>query len=175
MKALVIGSGGREHALAWKLGQSPKVSKVYVAPGNAGTALDAENVPISEKDFPALIDFCKKNDVELVVVGPEAPLSAGAVDAFAKAGIRAFGPNQKAARIEGSKVFCKEVLNKAFVPTAAAKAFDSAQDAYRYVDEGDEGGFVVKADGLAAGKGVIVAASQRRRRREFQSRGERSD
>ena len=160
MKALVIGSGGREHALAWKLGQSPKVSKVYVAPGNAGTALDAENVPISEKDFSALIDFCKKNDVELVVVGPEAPLSAGAVDAFAKAGIRAFGPNQKAARIEGSKVFCKEVLNKAFVPTAAAKAFDSAQDAYRYVDEGDEGGFVVKADGLAAGKGVVVASSK---------------
>ncbi|MBP5623180.1 MAG: phosphoribosylamine--glycine ligase, partial [Thermoguttaceae bacterium] len=160
MKALVIGSGGREHALAWKLGQSPKVSKVYVAPGNAGTALDAENVPIAEKDFPALIDFCKKNDVELVVVGPEAPLSAGAVDAFAKAGIRAFGPSQKAARIEGSKVFCKEVLNKAFVPTAAAQAFDSAQDAYRYVDEGDEGGFVVKAVGLAAGKGVVVASSK---------------
>ena len=160
MKALVIGSGGREHALAWKLGQSPKVSKVYVAPGNAGTALDAENVPIAEKDFPALIDFCKKNDVELVVVGPEAPLSAGAVDAFTKAGIRAFGPSQKAARIEGSKVFCKEVLNKAFVPTAAARAFDSAQDAYRYVDEGDEGGFVVKADGLAAGKGVVVASSK---------------
>ena len=88
MKVLVIGSGGREHALAWKLGQSPKVEKVYVAPGNAGTAQDAENVPISEKDFPELINFCKKNDVTFVVVGPEAPLTAGAVDAFAAAGIR---------------------------------------------------------------------------------------
>lgn len=160
MKVLVIGSGGREHALAWKLGQSPKVSKVYVAPGNAGTALDAENVPIAEKDFPALIDFCKENDVKLVVVGPEAPLSAGAVDAFTEAGVRAFGPSQKAAKLEGSKVFCKEVLNKACVPTARAQVFDNAEDAYRYVDEGDEGGFVVKADGLAAGKGVVVASSK---------------
>jgi phosphoribosylamine--glycine ligase len=160
MKVLVIGSGGREHALAWKLGQSPKVSKVYVAPGNAGTALDAENVSISEKDFPALIDFCKENDVKLVVVGPEAPLSAGAVDAFTEAGLRAFGPSQKAAKLEGSKVFCKEVLNKACVPTARAQVFDNAEDAYRYVDEGDEGGFVVKADGLAAGKGVVVASSK---------------
>lgn len=160
MKVLVIGSGGREHALAWKLGQSPKVSKVYVAPGNAGTALDAENVSIAEKDFPALIDFCKENDVKLVVVGPEAPLSAGAVDAFTEAGLRAFGPSQKAAKLEGSKVFCKEVLNKACVPTARAQVFDNAEDAYRYVDEGDEGGFVVKADGLAAGKGVVVASSK---------------
>ena len=127
MKVLVIGSGGREHALAWKLGQSPKVSKVYVAPGNAGTALDAENVSISEKDFPALIDFCKENDVKLVVVGPEAPLSAGAVDAFTEAGLRAFGPSQKAAKLEGSKVFCKEVLNKACVPTARAQVFDNAK------------------------------------------------
>lgn len=160
MKVLVIGSGGREHALAWKLGQSPKVSKVYVAPGNAGTALDAENVPIAEKDFPALIDFCKENDVKLVVVGPEAPLSAGAVDAFTEAGLCAFGPSQKAAKLEGSKVFCKEVLNKACVPTARAQVFDNAEDAYRYVDEGDEGGFVIKADGLAAGKGVVVASSK---------------
>lgn len=160
MKVLVIGSGGREHALAWKLGQSPKVSKVYVAPGNAGTAIDAENVPISEKDFPALIEFCKKNGVELVVVGPEAPLSAGAVDAFAAAGIRAFGPNKKAARIEGSKVFCKEVLTKAYVPTAACRVFDNAEDAYTYIDEGEETGYVVKADGLAAGKGVVVASNK---------------
>lgn len=160
MKVLVIGSGGREHALAWKLGQSPKVDKVYVAPGNAGTAIDAENVPISEKDFPALIEFCKKNDVELVVVGPEAPLSAGAVDAFTEAGIRAFGPNKKAARIEGSKVFCKEVLNKAYVPTAAAHSFDNAFDAYDFIDSSADEGFVVKADGLAAGKGVVVASSK---------------
>ncbi len=160
MKVLVLGSGGREHALAWKLGQSPKVSKVYVAPGNSGTALDAENVPISEKDFPALIQFCKKTGIDLVVVGPEAPLAAGAVDAFAQAGIRAFGPSKKAARIEGSKIFCKEVLNKACVPTARAQAFYSAQEGYRYVDEGEECGYVVKADGLAAGKGVVVAGSR---------------
>ena len=160
MKVLVIGSGGREHALAWKLGQSPKVEKVYVAPGNAGTAQDAENVPISEKDFPELINFCKKNDVTFVVVGPEAPLTAGAVDAFAAAGIRAFGPNKKAAQIEGSKVFCKEVLNKALVPTARAQVFDSAADAYEFIDEGRETGYVIKADGLAAGKGVVVASTK---------------
>lgn len=160
MKVLVIGSGGREHALAWKLGQSPKVEKVYVAPGNAGTAQDAENVPISEKDFPELINFCKKNDVTFVVVGPEAPLTAGAVDAFTAAGIRAFGPNKKAAQIEGSKVFCKEVLNKALVPTARAQVFDSAADAYEFIDEGRETGYVIKADGLAAGKGVVVASTK---------------
>ncbi|MBR6388431.1 MAG: phosphoribosylamine--glycine ligase [Thermoguttaceae bacterium] len=160
MKVLVIGSGGREHALAWKLGQSPKVEKVYVAPGNAGTAQDAENVPISEKDFPELINFCKKNDVTFVVVGPEAPLTAGAVDAFAAAGIRAFGPNKKAAQIEGSKVFCKEVLNRALVPTARAQVFDSAADAYEFIDEGRETGYVIKADGLAAGKGVVVASTK---------------
>ena len=160
MKVLVIGSGGREHALAWKLGQSPKVEKVYVAPGNAGTAQDAENVPISEKDFPELINFCKKNDVTFVVVGPEAPLTAGAVDAFTAAGIRAFGPNKKAAQIEGSKVFCKEVLNKALVPTARAQVFDSAADAYEFIDGGRETGYVIKADGLAAGKGVVVASTK---------------
>lgn len=160
MKVLVIGSGGREHALAWKLGQSPKVEKVYVAPGNAGTAQDAENVPISEKDFPELINFCKKNDVTFVVVGPEAPLTAGAVDAFAAAGIRAFGPNKKAAQIEGSKVFCKEVLNRALVPTARAQVFDSAADAYEFIDGGRETGYVIKADGLAAGKGVVVASTK---------------
>ncbi len=160
MNVLVIGSGGREHALAWKIGKSPRVEKVYVAPGNAGTAIDAENVPIAENDFPELIKFCKKNGVSLVVVGPEAPLSLGAVDAFEAAGIPAFGPNKKAARIEGSKVFCKEVLNKALVPTARASVFDNAQDAYDFIDESDEGGFVIKADGLAAGKGVIVAGSK---------------
>ncbi|MBQ9875011.1 MAG: phosphoribosylamine--glycine ligase [Thermoguttaceae bacterium] len=160
MNVLTLGSGGREHALAWKLAQSPKVDKVWVAPGNAGTAIDAENVPIPENDFPALIKFCKENDVSLVVVGPEAPLSAGAVDAFAEAGIRAFGPSKKAARIEGSKIFCKEVLNKALVPTARANVFDSAEDAYRYIDESEPGGFVIKADGLAAGKGVAVASTK---------------
>lgn len=156
MKVLVVGSGGREHALAWKLGRSPKVSKVYVAPGNAGTALDAENVAIDEKDFPALIKFAKENDVELTVVGPEGPLSAGLVDAFEAAGLKAFGPNKKAARMEGSKVFCKEVLNKAFVPTARSQAFETVSEALDYIYSGLETAFVVKADGLAAGKGVVV-------------------
>ena len=161
MKALVLGSGGRECALVWKLSQSPKVSEVYAAPGNAGTALYGVNVPIAETDFPALIDFCRKNDVSLVVVGPEAPLTLGAVDAFEKAGIRAFGPSAKAARIEGSKVFCKEVLNKALAPTARSRVFDNAEDAYRYINEGDDESCVVKADGLAAGKGVVVASSKK--------------
>ncbi len=160
MKVLVIGSGGREHALAWKLGRSPKVDKVYVAPGNAGTALDAENVSISEKDFPALIKFVKEKNVELVVVGPEAPLTVGAIDAFQANGIRAFGPNKKAAQIEGSKVFCKEVLNKALVPTARSQVFDNSADALQYVDESYDGNLVIKADGLAAGKGVVVCGSK---------------
>ncbi|MBP3556168.1 MAG: phosphoribosylamine--glycine ligase [Thermoguttaceae bacterium] len=158
MDILVVGSGGREHALAWKLAQSPKVSKVYVAPGNAGTAREAktENVAIGEKDFPALIAFAKEKKVAFTVVGPEAPLSAGLVDAFEAEGLKAFGPNQKAARLEGSKVFCKEVLNKALVPTARSQTFDNVRDATNFIYSGRESQFVVKADGLAAGKGVVV-------------------
>ncbi|MCF0234141.1 MAG: phosphoribosylamine--glycine ligase [Thermoguttaceae bacterium] len=161
MNILVVGSGGREHALAWKLGQSPKVSKVFVAPGNAGTAKDAENIPISETDFPALIKFAKENDVALTVVGPEAPLSAGIIDAFEAAGLKAFGPNKKAARLEGSKVFCKEVLNKALVPTARSQTFENSASAAAYIESSVDSGFVVKADGLAAGKGVIVCKSKK--------------
>lgn len=160
MNVLVVGSGGREHALAWKLSQSPNVDKVYVAPGNAGTAIDAENVPISEKDFPALIAFAKENRIGLTVVGPEAPLTAGLVDAFEAEGLRAFGPSKKAAQMEGSKVFCKEVLNRALVPTARSQAFDNSADAYDYVRSSDERGYVVKADGLAAGKGVVVCSTK---------------
>lgn len=159
MNILVVGSGGREHALAWKLKQSPKAETVYVAPGNAGTALDAVNVPIPEKDFPALIDFAQSHQVGLTVIGPEAPLSGGIVDAFEKAGLKVFGPNKKAAQLEGSKVFCKEVLTKAAVPTAMYRTFDNARDACAFLKDNKSVPFVVKADGLAAGKGVIVCST----------------
>lgn len=156
MNILVIGSGGREHALAWKLGQSPKVDRVFVAPGNAGTALDAENVAIKETDFPALIEFAKKNDVRLTVVGPEVPLTLGVVDAFEKAGLRVFGPNQKAAQMEGSKIFCKNILKLGNVPTAAFAEFRGEKAAVSWLYADRDLPVVVKADGLAAGKGVIV-------------------
>ena len=160
MKVLVIGSGGREHALAWKLSKSTKVSKVYVAPGNAGTALDAENVPIAEKDFDALIAFAREHAIDLTVVGPEAPLTAGLVDAFESAGLRAFGPNKTAAQMEGSKVFCKRVLNEANVPTARSHVFEEPEEANEYIQASSMTDFVVKADGLAAGKGVVVCSSK---------------
>lgn len=160
MNVLVVGSGGREHALAWKLKQSPNVAKVFVAPGNSGTASDAENVDISQNDFPALIKFAKENKIGLTVVGPEAPLTAGLVDAFAEEGLRAFGPTKKAARMEGSKIFCKEVLNRALVPTARYQTFDNSADAYDFIRCSQQDGYVVKAEGLAAGKGVVVCNSK---------------
>lgn len=156
MNVLVIGSGGREHALAWKLKQSPLADRVFVAPGNAGTAEDAENVPISEQDFAGLIRFAKANRVELTVVGPEAPLASGIVDAFRGEKLRIFGPTQAAAELEASKVFCKELLRRADVPTADFQVFSDAASAKRYLMEKEDMPLVVKADGLAAGKGVIV-------------------
>lgn len=157
---LVIGSGGREHALVWKLSKSPKVAQVYAAPGNAGTALDAINVPIKVNDFPALIDFAKNNKIDLTVVGPEVPLTLGIVDAFEKEGLRVFGPNKKAAQIEGSKIFCKEILHKGNVPTAQWRAFNKPETAIDYISNCPEAPLVVKVDGLAAGKGVIVCKSR---------------
>ncbi len=161
MKILVVGSGGREHALAWKLSQSSRVDTVYVAPGNAGTAIDAENVEIDPMDFPKLISFAKKQNVQLTVVGPEAPLAAGIVDAFQGEGLRIFGPTKAAAQLEASKVFCKHVLRQADVPTADFQVFRDADSAMRYIKERfpyekDKVHMVVKADGLASGKGVIV-------------------
>jgi len=161
MNILIIGGGGREHALAWKLGQSPRVDRVFVAPGNAGTAADAENVPIAESDFPALIAFAKENRVGLTVVGPEAPLAAGIVDAFQAEKLRIFGPGKDAAQLEGSKVFCKNLLHSADVPSADYRVFRDHESARRYVtdrypDENQSAPLVVKADGLAAGKGAIV-------------------
>ncbi|REJ68574.1 MAG: phosphoribosylamine--glycine ligase [Planctomycetota bacterium] len=156
MNVLVVGSGGREHALAWKLAQSPRADRVFVAPGNAGTAQDAENVDIPADDIERLIKFAKENKVALTVVGPEAPLCAGISDAFAAEGLRVFGPSHDAAQLEGSKVFCKKLLRRADVPTADYRSFRTAESAITYLQERESGSVVVKADGLAAGKGVMV-------------------
>jgi phosphoribosylamine--glycine ligase len=156
MKVLVIGGGGREHALAWKIGASPRVDRVFVAPGNAGTAADAENVDIADTDVPKLVAFAKQNQIDLAVVGPEASLAAGIVDALGNAGIRAFGPDKRAAELEASKVFCKNLLRHADVPTADFRTFRDAASAAAYLTERDDVPCVVKADGLAAGKGVVV-------------------
>jgi len=158
MKVLVVGKGGREHALVWKLAQSPRVEKVFCAPGNAGTATDGVNVPIDVTEFDKLIRFVKKEQIGLTVVGPEEPLVRGIVDAFHKEGLRIFGPSKAAARIEGSKVFSKQLMRHADVPTAEFKIFDHPEPARYWVDT-REYPVVVKADGLAAGKGVIVCSS----------------
>src|SRR6478736_3915252 len=160
MKVLVIGAGGREHALVWKLKQSPSVTKVYCAPGNAGIGLDCENVDIKATDFPQLIKFAKKEQIELTVVGPEIPLVMGIVDEFQKAGLRIFGPSKLAAELEGSKKYAKEIMRKANVPTADFRVFTNAAEAGSYIEEREEGHkFVIKADGLAAGKGVMVCSN----------------
>ena len=161
MNVLVLGSGGREHALAWKLSQSSRVRNVFVAPGNAGTQIDAENIPLAETDFAQLASFAKRNDVGLTVVGPEAPLVAGVVDYFREQGLTIFGPNKAAAQLEGSKAFCKQTLRSADVPTADYRVFREADAAARYIKdrfphEGEDVNVVIKADGLAAGKGVTV-------------------
>ncbi len=158
MKILVIGSGGREHALAWKAAQSPQVEKVFVAPGNAGTAREPklENVAIGVTDIPALVAFAKTQGVALTIVGPEAPLVIGVVDAFRSAGLRCFGPSRAAAQLEGSKAFTKDFLARHQIPTAAYRNFTDVNEALAYVRE-QGAPIVIKADGLAAGKGVIVA------------------
>ena len=161
MKALVVGSGGREHALAWKIAKSPKISKVFCAPGNGGTRLVAENVPISETDIPALADFAVKEEIDLTVVGPEIPLSLGIVDEFEKRGLRIFGPSKKAVELEASKVFAKQFMDRHRIPTGKFRIADSPESA-RAVLAGGEFGFpvVLKADGLAAGKGVLVCRNE---------------
>jgi len=156
MKLLVIGSGGREHALAWKLSQSPRVQKVYVAPGNAGTALepDLENLPIT--DFAELINFVENENIAFTVVGPESALAAGVVDCFRVRGLKIFGPTRKAAQLESSKDFAKQFMVKRNIPTARHETFTDAAAARAHVDEMGAP-IVIKADGLAAGKGVVVA------------------
>jgi phosphoribosylamine--glycine ligase len=160
MKVLVIGSGGREHALAWKIAQSPRVDRVFVAPGNAGTAADAENVDISPTDIPRLIKFARQNEIGLTVVGPELPLVKGLVDAFKDARLRVFGPRAGAAELEGSKVFCKDLLRHADVPTADYQVFRNADHATTFLTEREDVPVVVKADGLASGKGVFVCSTR---------------
>jgi phosphoribosylamine--glycine ligase len=158
MKILVIGSGGREHALAWKAAQSPDVEKVFVAPGNAGTAREAklENIAIGVEDIEALVAFARDNEVALTIVGPEAPLVIGVVDAFEQAGLRCFGPSKAAAQLEGSKAFTKDFLARHDIPTADYANFTDVDEALAYLKE-KGAPIVIKADGLAAGKGVIVA------------------
>jgi phosphoribosylamine--glycine ligase len=166
MKVLVIGNGGREHALAWKLRQSSRVTQVFIAPGNAGTAEEGENVNIAANDIPGLIKFAQANQIGLTVVGPEGPLVDGVVDAFQAAKLRVFGPSRVAAQLEGSKIFCKEMLRHADVPSADFHVFKNPETAQRFIldrypSEDETVPVVVKADGLAAGKGVIVCHRRR--------------
>ena len=158
MNVLIIGSGGREHALAWKVAQAESISNVFVAPGNAGTQGEAKvsNVNIGVEDIDGLVAFAQKENIGLTIVGPEAPLVIGVVDAFTKAGLKCFGPTQGAAQLEGSKAFTKDFLAKHKIPTAAYQVFTNADQACDYIKE-QGAPIVVKADGLAAGKGVIVA------------------
>jgi phosphoribosylamine--glycine ligase len=156
MKILVIGSGGREHALAWKLKQSPRAERIFCAPGNAGTTEIGENVAIPASDLTALVGFARENRIDLTVIGPDDPLAAGIVDLFVTQGLRVFGPSKTAARIESSKICAKELMHKQRIPTAQAGTFERSDDALRFCDQL---GFpiVIKADGLALGKGVIIA------------------
>ena len=158
MKVLIIGNGGREHALAWKASQSPQVSQVFVAPGNAGTALEPalKNVAIGVLDIPALLSFAQSENIDLTIVGPEAPLVEGIVDTFRAAGLKIFGPTQGAAQLEGSKAFTKDFLARHNIPTGEYQNFTEVEPALAYLRE-KGAPIVIKADGLAAGKGVIVA------------------
>ena len=159
MKILVIGGGGREHALAWKLARSPDAERIFCAPGNAGTAEIAENVSISTSDLETLVRFAKENRIDLTVVGPDDPLAAGIVDLFTAEKLRAFGPTKSAARIEASKIFAKELMRSQKIPTAEARTFSDSSEALHYCEQ-LEFPVVIKADGLALGKGVIVAADR---------------
>lgn len=156
MKILVIGSGGREHALVWKLKQSPRATQIYCAPGNAGTEAVGENVPINASDLPALARFAKENAIDLTVVGPDDALATGIVDLFIESGLRIFGPNKLAARLESSKIFAKETMRRFQIPTALAGSFDNSDEAARFCERLCCP-IVIKADGLALGKGVVVA------------------
>lgn len=173
MKLLVIGSGGREHTLAWKLARSPAVDRIFCAPGNAGTEALGENVAIKATDLPALVRFAKENRIDLTVVGPDDPLAAGIVDLFQAENLRVFGPTKSAARLESSKIFAKELMNAQRIPTAQARTFSNSTEASRYCEE-LQFPVVIKADGLALGKGVIIApdlATARSTIDEMMSRG----
>lgn len=156
---LIIGSGGREHALAWKIAQSPRLGRLYVAPGNGGTAGLAHNLDIKASDIPALVEFARTNDIHLTVVGPDDSLAAGVVDAFQAAGLRVFGPTQAAAQIEASKAFSKDLMTRAGIPTARHRTFTDHAAARRYLSD-QTYPLVVKASGLALGKGVYICADE---------------
>ena len=163
MKILIVGSGGREHALGWKISQSPLLKKLYCAPGNAGTKNIAENVPISQEDIQGLVDFAAKEKVDLTVVGPEIPLTLGIVDEFEKQDLKIFGPNKNAAELEGSKVFAKQFMERHRIPTGKFEIADSVEQANKIIGSGKFSfPLVVKADGLAAGKGVMLCRNQKR-------------
>ena len=159
MRVLIIGSGGREHALSWKVAQSGKAEKIYCAPGNGGTAQEGENIPLKDSDIAGLVSFAKENAVDFVIPGPELPLTLGVVDAMTQAGIRCFGPSRWCAQLEGSKAFAKDIMQKAGVPTAACGVFTELEAAQAFVEE-KGAPIVIKADGLAAGKGVVVAQTK---------------
>ena len=156
VKILVVGSGGREHALAWKSAQSPRVTQIFCAPGNAGTERLGENIPIPTNDLAALAKFAKENRIDLTVIGPDDPLAGGVVDLFVSEGLRVFGPTKSAARLESSKIFAKELMRKLQIPTALAGSFDKCDEALRFCER-LSGPVVIKADGLALGKGVVIA------------------
>jgi phosphoribosylamine--glycine ligase len=163
MKILIVGSGGREHAIGWKISQSPLLKKLYCAPGNAGTEYIGENIPIGPEDIPGLVDFATKQKIDLTVVGPEVPLTLGIVDEFEKKGLKIFGPNKNAAELEGSKVFAKQFMERHRIPTGKFEIADSAEQARTIVRSNTFSyPLVVKADGLAAGKGVIVCRNPKR-------------
>ena len=163
MKILIVGSGGREHALGWKISQSPLLKKLYCAPGNAGTQTIAENVPIGAEDIQGLVDFAAGEKIDLTVVGPEVPLTLGIVDEFEKLGLKIFGPNKNAAELEGSKVFAKQFMERHRIPTGKFEIADSVEQAKKIVGLGKFSfPLVVKADGLAAGKGVILCRNSKR-------------
>jgi phosphoribosylamine--glycine ligase len=159
MNVFVIGSGGREHALVWKIVQSPLVSKVYCAPGNPGIAGIAENVPVSAGDFDQLVDFARKKKIDLTVVGPEDPLANGIVDTFRRHGLIIFGPDKNAARLEGSKTFAKNLMRKYQIPTADYQTFSTVEAAMNFLHSRGKYPVVLKAGGLAAGKGVLICSS----------------
>ena len=159
MQVLVIGGGGREHALVWKIKQSPKVKKIFCAPGNAGTGEIAENISIAADDIKGLLDFALQMKIGLTVVGPEQPLVMGIVDRFEDNGLRIFGPNARAAKLEGSKSFSKYIMSKYGLPTAEYKTFTSVKSSTDYIKT-KKGPLVVKADGLAAGKGVLICQTE---------------
>ena len=156
MKVLVVGGGGREHAIVWKVAQSPKVEKIYCAPGNAGIAELAECVPIGAMEFDKLTSFAKEKEIDLTIVGMDDPLVGGIVDAFEAEGLRVFGPRKNAAILEGSKAFSKNLMKKYNIPTASYETFTSPEDAVAYLEKNQKYPIVLKADGLALGKGVLI-------------------